>query len=112
MLEIGALAIVAMTVVAAFMVMVCLAFFVRAIVWVVLLPIKLLLWVVFLPLLLLKLLVGAIIGIILAPVVAIFGLVVALTAGVVFLVPLAPFLVIVAAIFWLMKKDRVTAAQF
>lgn len=106
MVEIGILAMLAMAVLAAFVVMACLAFFVRAVVWVVLLPLKLLLWAMFLPFLLLKLLIGAIVGIVVAPVVALFGLVAAILAGAVFLIPLAPFLLIVAAIFWLLKKDR------
>jgi hypothetical protein len=106
MLEIGMLAIVVVSVLAAFVAIWCIALFIRAVLWVVLLPIKLLLWLVFLPLLLLKLVIGLLIGIVFAPIFAIFGLIVVLTAGVAFLLPLAPFVLIVAAIFWLMKKDR------
>ena len=108
MLEIGALLFVLMFVLAACIVLACLAFFVRAIVWLVLFPIKLLFWVLFLPFLLLKLILGAILGIVLAPVFAVFGLLVAFTAGIALLIPVAPLLVIAAAIFWLIKKDRPT----
>ena len=106
MLEIGALAFFAMFIVAAVLVVACVAFFVRAILWLVLLPIKLLFWFLFLPFLLLKVIVGAIVGIVLAPIFAVFGLLVAFTAGIALLIPMAPLLVIVAALFWLIKKDR------
>ncbi|HEX2342893.1 MAG TPA: hypothetical protein VHI98_20630 [Vicinamibacterales bacterium] len=108
MLEIGALVFLLMMVTAAVVVLACLAFVVRAVVWLVLLPIKLLFWFLFLPFLLLKLILGAILGIVLAPVFAVFGLLVAFTAGIALLIPMAPLLVIVAAIFWLIKKDRPT----
>jgi hypothetical protein len=104
MLEIGAL----LFALAAVVVMTCLAFVVRAIVWLVLFPIKLLFWILFLPFLLLKVILGAIVGIVLAPIFAVLGLLVAFTAGIALLVPMAPLLVIIAAVFWLIKKDRPT----
>lgn len=106
MLEIGALVFVLMFALAVVVAIACVAFFVRAIAWLVLLPIKLLFWVLFLPFLLLKVILGAILGIVLAPIFAVFGLLVAFTAGIALLIPIAPLLVIVAAVFWLIKRDR------
>jgi hypothetical protein len=108
MFEIAALFFVLAIVVAGVVVLACVAFFVRAILWLVLLPIKLLFWLLFLPFLLLKMILGAILGLVLAPVFALFALLVAFTAGIALLIPMAPLLVIVAAIFWLIKKDRST----
>jgi hypothetical protein len=106
MFEIAALFFLMAIVIAGVVVLACVAFFVRALVWLVLLPIKLLFWVLFLPFLLLKVIVGVILGIVLAPVFALFGLLLAFTAGVALLVPVAPLVLIVAAVFWLIKKDR------
>jgi hypothetical protein len=108
MLELGVAAIVVLTMLAAFVFLACLAFVARVVLWVVLLPLKLLLFLVFLPLLILKLLIGAIVGVIVMPILALAGLLVALTVSGVILIPLAPVIVIIAAVFWLIKKDRPT----
>jgi hypothetical protein len=67
------------------------------------------LWALFLPLLLVKLLVGAVVALIVLPVLAVVGGIVALVFGAMFVIPLAPLLVVVAVIFWLLKKDRPAA---
>ena len=76
-----------MIVLAAVVVLACLAFVVRAVVWLVLLPIKLLLLGAVPAVPAPQTILGAIVGIVLAPVFALFALLVALTAGVALLIP-------------------------
>jgi hypothetical protein len=107
MLGAATLLLVLLTGIAAFVaIALSLAFAVRAAIWLVLLPVKLVLWTLFLPLLLVKLFIGAILGLVFLPLLAVAGGIVALVFGAMFVIPLTPLLIVIAVVFWLIKKDR------
>ena len=111
MFELGALLVLGMT---ALFLLLAAAAIVKAVLWVVLLPIRLMFWVIggliLLPLLLLKLLAGVVILLISLPVivVSIIAAFAALVLGVV--LPLVPFVLLCVALWYLLRPQPAATA--
>jgi hypothetical protein len=111
MVEFGLVALIVIAAVGGVLLLAGLALVARALIWLVLLPLKLVFGLLLLPFLLIKLLLTIIFAVIVMPViavVAVVGIVAALGVGAALTLPLAPFLIFVAVIFWLLKKDKPT----
>jgi hypothetical protein len=105
----AALLFVLLGVVTAFVMFAFLALFVRAVIWLVLFPVRLLFWLLFLPLLLVKVILGMVFGLVVLPILAFAGVVIAGLLGAALVIPFAPLLLVIAVVFWLLKKDRPAA---
>ena len=57
-----------------------------------------------------KILIGAIVGLVVLPLLVVAGGIVALVFGAMFVIPLAPLLIVAAVVFWLIKRDRTAPA--
>jgi hypothetical protein len=113
MVEFGVVALILMAAIGGVLLLAGLALVARALIWLVLLPVKLVFGLLLLPFLLIKLLLTIIFGVIVVPIVAVIavvgavvGIVAAFTVGTALAIPLAPFLLFAAVIFWLLKKDK------
>jgi hypothetical protein len=103
MIELTVLAIVGLTLV--FLAVALIFVVVRALLWLVLLPLKIIFALLFLPLLLIKALVGGLLFLVVGPLFAFASIVGAIVLAAVFALPLAPILLLLFVI-WLVARER------
>ena len=78
---------------------------IRGVFWLLLLPVRLILGVLFLPFLLIKAILGGLWFVVVGPLFAFVSIVLAVVVAAIFVVPLAPILLLLF-VFWMLTRDR------